>query len=144
MKHINLTQMLQGCSKRNGMTVSASMHDDGQNCNVKQRAELMSLSGKKAEKEQLSPSCLLSASFPLSFRTRYLRYAAVIFCVLVLSVGQAWSADQVLKTVDFSTSAWSSATFTADATTVVDGVTASSGSSSSKLSFPKFSRQFLT
>ena len=126
------------------MTVSASMHDDGQNCNVKQRAELMSLSGKKAEKEQLSPSCLLSASFPLSFRTRYLRYAAVIFCVLVLSVGQAWSADQVLKTVDFSTSAWSSATFTADATTVVDGVTASSGSSSSKLSFPKFSRQFLT
>ena len=87
MKHINLTQMLQGCSKRNGMTVRAS-NPDGE---VNRQSRLMSLSGKKAEKEQLSPSCLLSASFPLSFRSRYLRYAAMIFCVLVMSVGQAWA-----------------------------------------------------
>ena len=111
---------------------------------VNRQSRLMLRHGKRSENGALSSTCLRSASVPLSFRSRYLRYAAVIFCVLVLSVGQAWSTDQVLKTVDFSTSAWSSATFTADATTVVDGVTASSGSSSSKLSFPKFSRQFLT
>lgn len=47
----------------------------------------------RGEKEQLSPSCLRSASFPLSFRSRYLRYAAMIFAVLVMSVanvGTAW------------------------------------------------------
>ena len=90
MKHINLIQMLQGCSKRNGMTVSASMHDDGQNCNVKQQTRLTSVKEKWSEKEALSSTCLRSASDALSFRSRYLRYAAVIFCVLVMSVGQAW------------------------------------------------------
>lgn len=60
----------------------------------------MSLSGKKAEKEQLSPSCLLSASFPLSFRSRYLRYAAMIFCVLVMSVGQAWGTPKIASLND--------------------------------------------
>lgn len=66
MKHINLIQMLQGCSKRNGMTVSASMHDDGQNCNVKQRAELMSEDEKWSENGALSSTCLRSALVPLS------------------------------------------------------------------------------
>lgn len=94
MKHINLTQMLQGCSKRNGMTVRAS-NPDGEPT-VNRQSRLMSLSGKKAEKEQLSPTCLLSASLPLSFRSRYLRYAAMIFCVLVLSIGQAWGDTTIL------------------------------------------------
>lgn len=96
MKHINLIQMLQGCSKRNGMTVSTSMHDDGQNCNVKQRAELMSEDEKWSENGALSSTCLRSASVPLSFRSRYLRYAAMIFCVLVMSIaniGMAWGAS---------------------------------------------------
>lgn len=88
MKHINLTQMLQGCSKRNGMTVRAS-NPDGEPT-VNRQSRLMSLSGKKAEKEQLSPTCLRSALVPLSFRSRYLRYAAMILCVLAMSVGQAW------------------------------------------------------
>ena len=101
MKHINLTQMLQGCSKRNGMTVSAS-NPDGEPT-VNRQSRLMSLSGKKAEKEQLSPSCLLSASFPLSFRSRYLRYAAVIFCVLAMSVGQMWGATITWNTADNAT-----------------------------------------
>ena len=68
MKHINLIQMLQGCSKRNGMTVSASMHDDGQNCNVKQRAELMSENEKWNENGALSSTCLRSASVPHPMR----------------------------------------------------------------------------
>ena len=95
MKHINLIQMLQGCSKRNGMTVSASMHDDGHNCNVKQRAELMSEDEKWSENGALSSTCLRSASVPLSFRSRYLRYAAMIFCVLVMSIGQAWADTEL-------------------------------------------------
>lgn len=97
MKHINLTQMLQGCSKRNGMTVRAS-NPDGEPT-VNRQSRLMSLSGKKAEKEQLSPSCLLSASLLLSFRSRYLRYAAMIFCVLVMSVGQVWGTPSDTVTV---------------------------------------------
>ncbi len=99
MKHINLIQMLQGCSKRNGMTVSASMHDDGQNCNVKQRAELMSEDEKWSENGALSSTCLRSASDALSFRSRYLRYAAMIFCVLAMSVaniGTAWADTATL------------------------------------------------
>lgn len=100
--YLNLTQMLQGCSKRNGMTVRAS-NPDGEPT-VNRQSRLMSLSGKKAEKEQLSPSCLLSASFPLSFRSRYLRYAAVIFCVLALSIGQAWGQTTWVKldSIDFT------------------------------------------
>ena len=98
MKHINLTQMLQGCSKRNGMTVSAS-NPDGEPT-VNRQSRLMLLSGKKAEKEQLSPSCLRSASFPLSFRSRYLRYAAMIFCVLAMNVGNVWGTDYSL--IDYS------------------------------------------
>ena len=101
MKHINLTQMLQGCSKRNGMTVRAS-NPDGEPT-VNRQSRLMSLSGKKVEKEQLSPSCLLSASFPLSFRSRYLRYAAMIFCVLAMSVGQMWGATITWNTADNAT-----------------------------------------
>ena len=111
MKHFNLTQMLQGCSKRNGMTVSAS-NPDGEPT-VNRQSRLMSLSGKKAEKEQLSPSCLLSASFPLSFRSRYLRYAAMIFCVLALSIGQAWG-DETLVDINFSS--WSDQTICGTAT----------------------------
>lgn len=103
--YLNLTQMLQGCSKRNGMTVRAS-NPDGEPM-VNRQSRLMSLSGKKAEKEQLSPSCLLSASFPLSFRSRYLRYAAVIFCVLAMSmanVGTAWGTSPY--DLDITSYAW--------------------------------------
>lgn len=100
--YLNLTQMLQGCSKRNGMTVRAS-NPDGEPT-VNRQSRLMSLSGKKVEKEQLSPSCLLSASFPLSFRSRYLRYAAVIFCVLVLNVGQMWGAEEKIVDLTANTS----------------------------------------
>lgn len=95
MKNIYLTQMLQGCSKRNGMTVRAS-NPDGEPT-VNRQSRLMSLSGKKAEKEQLSPTCLLSASFPLSFRSRYLRYAAMIFCVLAMNVGQMWATPTTIS-----------------------------------------------
>ncbi|MBR2166806.1 MAG: InlB B-repeat-containing protein, partial [Paludibacteraceae bacterium] len=94
--YFNLTQMLLGCSKRNGMTVSAS-NPDGEPT-VNRQSRLMSLSGKKAEKEQLSPTCLLSASVPPPFRSRYLRYAAMIFCVLAMSVaniGMAWGTSVV-------------------------------------------------
>lgn len=102
--YLNLTQMLQGCSKRNGMTVRAS-NPDGEPT-VNRQSRLMLLSGKKAEKEQLSPSCLLSASFPLSFRSRYLRYAAMIFCVLAMSVGQAWG-DVTLTVSETSSDVYS-------------------------------------
>ncbi len=124
MKHINLTQMLQGCSKRNGMTVRAS-NPDGEPT-VNRQSRLMSLSCKKVEKEQLSSSCLLSASFPLSFRSRYLRYAAMIFCVLTMSVGQAWGTEETLFSTDFSSSDWSGKTFSQGNTTtphVYNGIT---------------------
>ena len=101
MKNFNLTQMLQGCSRSNEMTVSASMHDDGQNCNVKQRTELTSVKERWSEKEALSSTCLRSASVPLSFRSRYLRYAALILCVLVMSVGQVWGASVAEGTYNF-------------------------------------------
>ena len=83
------------------MTVSASMHDDGQNCNVKQRTELTSVKERWSEKEALSSTCLRSASVPLSFRSRYLRYAALILCVLVMSVGQVWGASVAEGTYNF-------------------------------------------
>lgn len=115
MKHINLTQMLQGCSKRNGMTVRAS-NPDGEPT-VNRQSRLMSLSGKKAEKEQLSPSCLLSASFPLSFRSRYLRYAAMILCVLMLSIGQAWGAASTSSDGKYATGTITFAEFGSMSTT---------------------------
>lgn len=124
MKHINLTQMLQGCSKRNGMTVSAS-NPDGEPT-VNRQSRLMSLSGKKAEKEQLSPSCLLSASFPLSFRSRYLRYAAMIFCVLAMNVaniGMAWGDTKVKIAFNSSIASDSTATHVSTSGDDVSGVT---------------------
>ena len=96
MKHINLTQMLQGCSKRNGMTVSASGSDGAQTSEVK-RQTLSSKKEKWSKNEALHSTCLRSASVPLSFRSRYLRYAAVIFCVLAMSVGQAWGVNMSLR-----------------------------------------------
>ena len=50
----------------------------------------------RGEKEQLSSTCLRSASELPPFRSRYLRYAAMIFAVLVMSVANismAWGAD---------------------------------------------------
>ena len=50
----------------------------------------------RGEKEQLSSTCLRSASVLPPFRYRYLRYAAMIFAVLVMSVaniGMAWGKD---------------------------------------------------
>lgn len=67
MKHINLTQMLQGCSKRNGMTVSASGSDGAQTCEVK-RQTLSSKKGKWSKNEALHSTCLRSASVPPPFR----------------------------------------------------------------------------
>ena len=75
------------------MTVSASNSGGGQTCQVKQQTRLTSVEEKWSEKEALSPTCLRSASVPLSFRSRYLRYAAMIFCVLAMSIaniGMAW------------------------------------------------------
>lgn len=121
--YFNLTQMLQGCSKRNGMTVSASMHDDGQNCNVKQRAELTSVEEKWSENGALSSTCLRSASDALSFRSRYLRYAAMIFAVLVMSVaniGMAWGTEFTFSGVYNGTGngSWNTTTATTPIVTV--------------------------
>ena len=66
---------------------------------VNRQSRLMLRHGKRSENGALSSTCLRSASVPLSFRSRYLRYAAVIFCVLVMSVGQAW-ADNVTISAD--------------------------------------------
>ena len=101
MKNFNLTQMLQGCSRSNEMTVSASNSGGGQTCQVKQQTRLTSVKERWSEKEALSSTCLRSASDALSFRSRYLRYAAMIFCVLAMSmanVGMAW-ADQSVGSV---------------------------------------------
>ncbi len=84
MKNLNYFNLNQNASKTDSQTT------------VNRQSRLMLLSGKKAEKEQLSPNCLLSASFPLSFRSRYIRYAAMIFCVLMLSIGQMWGAEYYL------------------------------------------------
>ena len=65
MKKINLIEMLQGCSKRNGMTVRQS-NPDGETT-VNRQSRLMSHRG-------------------------YLRNLAMIFAVLVLSIGQMWGA----------------------------------------------------
>lgn len=137
MKHINLTQMLQGCSKRNGMTVRAS-NPDGEPT-VNRQSRLMLLSGKKAEKEQLSPSCLLSASFPLSFRSRYLRYAAVIFCVLVMSVGQAWGTVYVICKASADGSNQTSAAYNAYTTSSATWMNNGSSSFTNKTSTDGFS-----
>ena len=97
MKNFNLTQMLQGCSRSNEMTVSATNSGGGQTCQVKQQTRLTSVEEKWSEKDALSSTCLRSASVPLSFRSRYLRYAAMIFCVLVMSmanIGMAWAWDE--------------------------------------------------
>ena len=107
---------------------------------VNRQSRLMSQSGCGAVDVPMTsygapdehPMSIRSASDERRWKNRGWKYVACMLMVFVLSVGQMWSADQILKTVDFSTSAWSSATFTANATTVVDGVTASSGSSSSK------------
>ena len=119
MRNFNLTQMLQGCSKRNGMTVSASMHDDGQNCNVTQRTELTSEDEKWSEKGALSRTCprfaLVLPSFcsrldsvsivsrqsdldqvraiSVGLSARVWKHVAMIFAVLVMSIaniGMAW------------------------------------------------------
>lgn len=119
MRNFNLTQMLQGCSKRNGMTVSASMHDDGQNCNVTQRTELTSEDEKWSEKGALSRTCprfaLVLPSFcsrldsvsivsrqsdldqvraiSVGLSARVWKYVAMILAVLVMSIaniGTAW------------------------------------------------------
>ncbi len=58
---------------------------------VNRQSRLMLRQGKRSENGALSSTCLRSASVPLSFRSRYLRYAAMIFCVLAMSVGQAWA-----------------------------------------------------
>ena len=58
----------------------------------------------RGEKEQLSSTCLRSASELPPFRSRYLRYAAMIFAVLVMSIaniGMAWGAT---ITWDFTSS----------------------------------------
>ncbi len=104
MKNFNLTQMLQGCSRSNGMTVSVTNSGGGQTCQVKQQTRLTSVDEKWSEKEALSSTCLRSASVPLSFRSRYLRYAAVIFCVLAMSIaniGMAWGASVSEGTYNF-------------------------------------------
>ena len=53
----------------------------------------------RGEKEQLSSTCLRSASVLPPFRSRYLRYAAMIFAVLVMSIaniGTAWGDTTIL------------------------------------------------
>ena len=100
MKNFNLTQMLQGCSRSNEMTVSASNSGGGKTCQVKQQTRRTSVEEKWSEKEALSSTCLRSASDALSFRSRYLRYAAMIFCILVMSVANidmAWGTDYYLR-----------------------------------------------
>lgn len=132
MKHINLIQMLQGCSKRNGMTVSATMHDDGQNCNVKQRAELMSEDEKWSENGALSPTCpriaLVLPSFcsrldsvsivsrqsdldqvraiSVGLSARVWRYVALMVMVFGLGIGEMWG-DVTLTVSETSSSVWS-------------------------------------
>lgn len=71
MKKNNLIEMLQGCSMRNGMPVSASNPDGGQTCDGNRQSRLM------------------------SYRC-YLRNLAVIFAILTLSIaniGMAWGAN---------------------------------------------------
>ena len=60
---------------------------------VKRLSRLMSLSGKKAEKEQLSPSCPRDAFETLSTCPRYILRIALIFSMFVLSIGQMWGTD---------------------------------------------------
>ena len=86
--YLILTQMLQGCSKRNGMTVSASGSDGAQTSEVK-RQTLSSKKEKWSKNEALSSTCLRSASDALSFRSRYLRYAAMMALLLTLVCGKA-------------------------------------------------------
>lgn len=76
MKNVNLIEMLRGCSKRNGMAVSAP-NPDGQPT-VNRQSRLMSHRG-------------------------YLRNLAMIFAVLVMSmanIGMAW-ADTELANINF-------------------------------------------
>lgn len=71
MKKNNLIEMLQGCSMRNGMPVSASNPDGGQTCDGNRQSRLM------------------------SYRC-YLRNLAMIFAILTLSIaniGMAWGAN---------------------------------------------------
>ena len=94
--YFNLTEKLQGCSKQKGMVVCTS-NPDGQPT-VNRQSAMTLLSGKRSEKEQLSSTCLRSASDLPPFRSRYLRYAAMIFAVLVMSVaniGMAWADDPI-------------------------------------------------
>ena len=128
MKNFNLTQMLQGCSKRNGMTVSAS-NPDGEPT-VNRQSRLMSLSGKNAEKEALSSTCLRSASVPLSFRSRYLRYAAMIFCVLAMSIGHAWGSSAIMDFASSSTTGPSTINKQGNFYTI-NGISISTGSTKS-------------
>jgi len=82
MKNVNLIEMLRGCSKRNGMAVSAS-NPDGQPT-VNRQSRLMSHRG-------------------------YLRNLAMIFAVLVMSIaniGMAWAdaADWTIAASNFTQS----------------------------------------
>lgn len=82
------------------MTVSVTNSGGGQTCQVKQQTRLTSVEEKWSENGALSSTCLRSASDALSFRSRYLRYAAVIFCVLAMSIaniGMAWGTDYYLR-----------------------------------------------
>ena len=120
MKKINLIEMLQGCSKRNGTAVYAS-NPDGQPT-VNRRSRLTSYPGGMNEKEQMSSTCprfaLVLPSFcsrldslslvsrqsdldqvravSVGLSARVWKHVAMIFAVLVMSmanIGMAWGAD---------------------------------------------------
>ena len=99
MKKINLVEMLQGCSKRNGTTFRQS-NPDGQTT-VKRQSRLMSQSGCSAVDVPMTsygapdehPMSIRSASDGTRWNTRGWKYAAMIFAVLVMSIaniGMAW------------------------------------------------------
>ena len=100
-KNFNLIEMLQGCSTRNGMTVSAS-NPDGQTT-VNRQSRVMSQSGCSAVDVPMTsygapdehPMSTRSASDGTRWNSRVWKYVAMIFAVLVMSVanvGMAWGA----------------------------------------------------
>ena len=63
---------------------------------VKRQSRLTSNPGEMNKKEQLSRDCLRDASESPLRCLRYLSRIAMIFCVLAMSVGQMWGAEDTL------------------------------------------------
>ena len=156
MKKINLVEMLQGCSKRNGTTFRQS-NPDGQTT-VKRQSMVMSQSGCSAVDVPMTsygapdehPMSIRSASDERRWNSRGWKYVAMIFAVLVLSmanVGMAWGTEFTFSGVYNGTGngSWNTTTSTTPIVTVDKSISNSSVQiycvSGSSVSYPSLNNK---